>query len=386
MSKENLYKDLMNLVENSAKDEFYFDDRTLDDKVYRIFNYRLVSWQTFQENKNAKWARGIMFDITDAENPILVSRPMAKFFNYAEGGVNHSSSVIHLSAIQEKLDGSLISTYMHNGELRLKSKGSLESNQARAAMKFLNKPENNYLREFLLKYEEDGYTINLEWTSPNNRIVIGYDEDELRILNGIKREDGRLRLVYWKHATRGLPLVAERFDMLNAFYEAQRETKLTLDEYVEELYKEEEGEGYVLTLFDFENGSYQVKVKNFKYCNLHKLKDSINTPTALAELVIRGQTDDLVEAFTHDQTALDLIKEMEDLIIPVFNAIVRQVEDFYKLYHELDRKSYAIKAKESFAKEMSLAMNLYIGRANNYEEFAIKNMKELFGVSNDDKQ
>ena len=95
-----LYNNLMLLVEQSedvqtselcsgdniALDAFYFDDQKdeLTGKTYRIFNYRLASYTSFQK-QDAKNCRGTMFDITDINKPILVSLPPEKFFNYEEG-------------------------------------------------------------------------------------------------------------------------------------------------------------------------------------------------------------------------------------------------------------------------------------------------------------
>lgn len=373
-----LYNDLMNAVNTSEKKEFYFDDRVLDGIKYRIFNYRLVGFDTFTNNENAKWARGTMFDITDESCVKLICRPMLKFFNYAEGAVKHDSPEVEVLYIHEKLDGSLISTYLHQGELRLKSKGSLESAQAKAAEAFLNSPENAELKYILTRLAKSGCTANLEWTSPNNRIVVGYEKDELRLLNVIINDTGKLF-----------------FDIFNAINRPEFKAKTcyvkdleriksgeySLTELVEKMHNEEDGEGYVITLFNkITSEVYQVKVKNHKYCNLHKLKDSINSDKTLCELVVRGQTDDIVEAFTHDEAALNKINEMELKVIPIYNKMLLKVEAFNLYNKHLDRKEFAIKAKEELGNLLPLAMNLYLGKSNDYKEYAIKHMSTLFSI------
>lgn len=373
-----LYNDLMNAVNTSEKKEFYFDDRVLDGIKYRIFNYRLVGFDTFTNNENAKWARGTMFDITDEANVKLVCRPMQKFFNYAEGAVKHDSPEVEVLYIHEKLDGSLISTYLHQGELRLKSKGSLESTQAKDAEAFLNSPEQAELKYILTSIAKSGCTANLEWTSPDNRIVVDYEKDELRLLNIIINDTGKLF-----------------FDIFNAINRPEFKAKTcyvkdleriksgeySLTELVEKMYNEEFGEGYVITLFNkITSEVYQVKVKNHKYCNLHKLKDSINSNKTLCELVIRGQTDDIVEAFIHDEAALNKINEMELKVIPIYNKMLLKVEAFNLYNKHLDRKEFAIKAKEELGNLLPLAMNLYLGKSNDYKEYAIKHMSTLFSI------
>lgn len=381
MNNNRLYAGLMDLVENSDKKEFYYDDHMLDGVTYRIFNYRLVGFDTFTNNPYAKYARGIMFKLNEAYAE-LVCLPMNKFFNYAEGVVEHDSSDVMVESIYEKLDGSLISSYIHNGEVYLKSKGSLSSNQAQVAMVYIHKPENAEMLSFLELATQNGFTVNMEWTSPNNRIVVGYEKDELRVLN--------IRGLY-THELRTLTDTNVLPDKCRARNCAERVEELsegkTLTQLVNEMYKEETGEGYIINLYNHSsNTTYQVKIKNFKYCNLHKIKDSINTPTALCELVIRGQTDDLVEAFTEDKLALQLIKDMEDLIIPQFNSFVVDHQTFYILNKKLQRKDFAILARETEGIELPLAMNEWLGYETSYEDFAVKNMERLFGITNKEKQ
>src|SRR5579875_3617826 len=140
-AKQN-FQDLMNLIEKN--EAFCFRDFDLDDKKYRIMDYNLATWTAFQE-PNAINCRGIMFDITNLEDVRIVSLPPAKFFNYEEGGVPHHEGKIGDKMV--KMDGSLISSYIHNGDIYLKSKGSLFSSQALDAMKFLGREENAKLKE-----------------------------------------------------------------------------------------------------------------------------------------------------------------------------------------------------------------------------------------------
>lgn len=362
----DLYLELLNLVNNPEFDNaFIMTDHELDNKFYRIFNYRLVGWDTFQKHPNALESRGIMFDITDEDNVKIVSRPPKKFFNYAEGDVDHTKN--ELVAIHVKLDGSLISTYMHNGSLRLKSKGSINSQQAIDAMNWLSLPENKEFSEFLFR-NANNYTFNMEWTSPKNRIVIGYAEDKLSVLsirNNITGEETYVDEDFLFNHAKSLDI---NYD--------------NITELVNTMYLEEVGEGYVLTFRTPEGEGYRTKVKNFKYCNLHKIKDSISNPEALAELIIRGQSDDVIEAFSEDKVTIDLIISQEHYIIPIFNTMVKDIQEFYENNKDLSRKDYAIKAKNELSKYHAAVMNLYIGREVDYEDYAIRNLQKFFGIKN----
>lgn len=80
-----IYDALMDLV--SKNEAFYYQDFTLDGKVYRVFNYRLASYTDFLADF-ALEARGITFEVScenrDAVCYRLVCRPMQKFFNLNE--------------------------------------------------------------------------------------------------------------------------------------------------------------------------------------------------------------------------------------------------------------------------------------------------------------
>ena len=366
----------MNLCTDEKYEEaFFFKDFTLDDKVYRIFNYRLVGWNTFQEAPDSKKCRGTMFEISGNE-PVLASLPPDKFFNYAEGGVDHTARENDsLIFMHEKLDGSLISTYAHNGQLRLKSKGSISSSQAIESMEWLELEENKSLHDELKRLTVmQKCTVNLEWTGPQNRIVVGYDKPQLTILSIISNETGKVSLDF--NPEHNLFPRARRLT-LSQFSESG-----SLTDTVNSMYNETTGEGYVISFYGPDELFYQVKVKNHTYCNLHKIKDSISNPEALAELIIRGGVDDVYELFSDDQITCNLIEDMENKIIPIFNHMVAVTESFYFGNKDLTRKEYAIKAKHQLEMLMPLLMNLYIEREISYEDFAVRNLHKLFGVKN----
>ena len=375
------YTDLTKLV---AKDESFFSkDFTLEDKVYRIFNYRLASWTSFME-PSALNARGTMFDITDSANIKLVSLPPEKFFNYEEGNVNHT--IGRLGDKMVKMDGSLISTYMHNDELYLKSKGSLFSEQARWAMKLLAKEENAAFKDELTVLVKEGYTVNLEYTSPENRIVLPYQKEELTVLSVRSHENGEN---FFASKLKGLLAAKGNFPEILSHmvpYTDLRKENIDQAKFVIDVRNEQEGEGYVVEVVLNEEKSYLTKVKNLKYIALHNTKDSVNSPKRLFESIINEASDDLRSMFADDAYVLTKIKEMEDHVQPIYNHIVKTVEDFTAANKDLDRKTFAIKTKSEQPNFMGLIMNSYLGKENNYKEFAIKHRKEIFGVTDEEPQ
>ena len=138
---QTLYNDLMALCYDN--DSFYYKDICLQSINYRIFNYRLCSYVEFQSYLAALNCRGTMFNITDPTDIQLVCLPPEKFFNYNEGfGQSREHEKGKFGDKMEKMDGSLISTFLHRTHsnvetLQLKSKLSLTSQQAQEAMQLL---------------------------------------------------------------------------------------------------------------------------------------------------------------------------------------------------------------------------------------------------------
>lgn len=366
------YKQLMSLVETD--DAFFFKDFPYEDRVYRIFNYRLASWTSFQK-PSAMNCRGIMYDVTTDE-PKLVSLPMEKFFNFEEGNVDHYQNRMRTKMV--KMDGSLISTYLHNGKLMLKTKGALFSDQAIAAMNWLNKPENQTIKEQIEAIVADRFTANFEYSAPWNRIVCPYQEEKLTLLSITDHVTFKNR---FGADMINLLLELNADDLIPLAVEYMYEDGTDIDQELKNIRAEQEGEGYVIEFVRPDNTSYLVKVKTDKYLSLHRAKDSVYTPKRLFECVLDEATDDLRSLFHDDPYVLNMTSDMENRVQPVYNRIIKEVENFFETNKALGRKEYAILAQKEHPKLMGLLMLAYLNRPIDYKEFSKKNMKEIFGIS-----
>ncbi|NCQ52224.1 RNA ligase, T4 RnlA family [archaeon] len=374
---QETYKNLVELVKSD--ESFTFKDFSLQEKVYRIFNYRLASWTSFMA-PSALNCRGTMYDITNNEDVKLVSLPPEKFFNYEEGGVDHTVGKIGDKMV--KMDGSLISTYLHDDELYFKSKGSLFSSQALDAMKLMNLEENKKFKSELKSLINLGFTVNLEYTSPENRIVIPYQSEELTVLSVRSHDTGNNYF-----ATKLNKLLSEHgFDEIKknmVVHESLHGQEIKHSKFVDDIRLEQEGEGYVVEIVVNEDLSYLTKIKNIKYITLHNTKDSVNSPKRLFEAVIEEATDDLRAMFADDEYVLSKVTEMEKTVQPIFNHMVKTVESFVDENKNLDRKDFAIKAKSEHSNFMGLLMNGYLGQKIDYKFFAKKHAKDMFGIGED---
>jgi RNA ligase len=369
-----LYQDLMLLAGDD--NAFYFIDRLFNGRVFRVFNYRLASYTDFLK-PNAMESRGIMFEMIDGNPLSLISLPPKKFFNWNENPLTTNIDFTKTRSIMDKLDGSIMTTYkLSKDAIYLKSKTSLESDQANAANKFLNLCENSALLEFLMHMELNGYSVSMEFTDPQFRIVLPYQAPNLTVFSARRLIDGT-----------EYPYHLLQADM-NKFGCAHNLVKChfndiglcEIESFINNIPNMKDIEGYVVNV-----GGTNVKIKCNWYLSLHKTKDSINTPSKLFEVIINERSDDLRSLFIDDQYSSNLITEMEEKIIPEYNRIIYLVEKFHQMYKDVDRKTYAIAAKEQYPQLMSLCMNLYLGKTNDYQDFAIKNMTDIFGISNVNK-
>jgi T4 RnlA family RNA ligase len=363
--QSTLYHDLLNLV--TTNEAFYFQDFELDGKKYRIFNYRLASYTDFQA-ANALECRGHMFEV-DAEGKAirLASLPMRKFFNLNENPSTMGLDLSLVDTVELKADGSLISSYIHNGRLHFKSKGSLASEQAVDAMKWIHRDISGVFgfRKVIEDCERAGFTVNLEWCAPHNRIVIGYPVAHLKVLNVRSRLDGQYMNRTQMEDLFELDTLIERVDTggldVAAFVQS-------IPSMLGDI------EGYVARI-----GDLWFKVKTEKYMSLHHAKDSVNNPRRLFEAILDEGIDDLRVMFFEDPLAIQIIDEMQRKVDHVFNQMVKMVEAYYEENKALDRKEYAIKGQEHFKGTLyfGLAMAKYVGKTLEYKQFLKSKWKEL---------
>lgn len=370
----------MHLVKNAADYTFTYKDLVLEGNTYRIFDYHLASWTAFMQ-PNALNCRGTTFDITNPENPILVCLPPPKFFNYEEGTINHTKDK-YLGDVMTKMDGSLISSFLHNNSVRLKSKGHLFSAQALLAQELLEKKYSDLKLE-ILSLSNAGYTVNFEYTSPTNTIVVIYPSDRLTILNLRSLKDGKMFFgsEIKEKFSKDYPHVIKNLVDFKPLGNSSLVEGSLMDKFVDDVKKETEGEGYVVEIRSkLEPKNYLVKIKNNHYISLHHAKASIESPSRLLETIIYQRSDDLKALASNDKNFLSIIEKMEAQVMPIYNKLIVDVEAFYEANKSLDRKTYAQKGIQDLEMLFFLAMNKYLGRDPGYPDFAFKYRKKIFPI------
>jgi len=386
--QSRLFTHLENLV--VTNEAFFSKDIKHGNTIMRVYNYRLASYTDFLA-PDALEARGTMFEIDQNGKPVRLACLMPqKFFNYKENPstMNLDLSDDNIDGVMEKLDGSIISTLLIDDKLVLKSKTSLDSDHAATAMQYLN--QNTLFKQTLERLTRLGYSVHMELTSPVLRIVVGYEKVSLTVLNIRDTLNGT---IYYRSNLHSLPyaLSEENIQLLKDNWVTDLSIEEALHKYKDdpafigvtngadfvERVKDIRGiEGFVVRL---KNGQL-FKRKGDHYCHLHLLKENVSAPRRLFECVIAGASDDVKVMFADDAIAIKLITDMEQKVIPIYNNIISTVEGFYEDNKHLSRKDYAIKAQSVGDDLMGLKMNVYVGRTNDYAEFAIKH-NHLFGIN-----
>ncbi|ENR0918418.1 T4 RnlA family RNA ligase [Salmonella enterica] len=371
-----LYHNLMKLCEKN--EAFYWKDSTsVGGGIFRTVAYRLASYSDFLE-PDALECRGIMFEVRPDGSMIRVAcRTPQKFFNaYENPFVMFPKDMLSTEIVlaMDKRDGSIISTFRDNDEvIRTKSHTSMHSDHAINSTALIHADDE--LHQAIIEADTAMYTVNLEYTSPEFRIVLPYQKDELTVLNLRHRQTGDL-LVGEALKKRFPVLYKKSVFSMNGDIDKSFPMCHTLKDSINAVYGMTDIEGFVVQLKD----GTMFKIKTEWYCALHFTKDSINVDSRLYEAVLQGGSDDLKQLFATDQYCLDKIARMEQLVFSTYNHLQTEVQEFVDANKHLDRKEFALTVQRDLPNELNrqgLAFSLYNKKAVDYKEVMLKYMKNV---------
>lgn len=336
-----------NMMRNVQQDEnlFYADQVGLDGSKYRIFNYRLGAFSTFRDNPNAIQMRGIMFRMDD--EPELVCLPMEKFFNVNENAWTQDLDFSRAQHTFFKEDGSLISTWMGtDGQMHVKSKGSLHSDQVKGSQKLLGLFED--FSDQLRRVTAEDYTVDMEYVGPDNQIVLSYPWPALRVLGARHNATGEyvnygtLQDWFGDNVVDDLDLTPEELENLPTW-------------------KEIEG---VVVQFDKDYPVFRAKLKTQWYLDRHRLISDITNLNTLVDMILRDELDDALTVLdNHHEGVRKELMRVQTQVSKDYNHMVNQAYKFYEENKDLDRKEFALKGQSMFpAHIFHAAMNAYTGK------------------------
>lgn len=278
-------------------------ERMINVREYPELGLRLYDYSQFAQfsrtwNTETKTCRGL---ITTTDG-FVVARGFPKFANFAEHAENSAFGPLPLDEpfeMFEKLDGSLGILYRvpGTGELRISTRGSLMSDQAKHATALFQKrygdqeiPEGvTYLFEIIYPQYE-GTCPTCELTHLGNRIVVNYGTfDDLVLLAVLDNATGL-----------DLPLPADWPGPVVKRYESGRDlaqiaqlvSESRIHEVADGLEDTPDFEGFVVR---FKNSNIRSKIKGPSYLIAHAAVDNLSTKSVWEALSTGQSLEALVE-------------------------------------------------------------------------------------------
>jgi RNA ligase len=262
-----------------------------------IFNY-LISFpgafpfpNTGDEALDREYAilrecRGLTF----SADGTIIARKFAKFFNVNEKPESQID-VIDWSQphrVLEKLDGSMITPMIVDGEVRWCTKMGL-TDVAKPVDEFVKK---NPIYERLARACIDqGVTAIFEWCSRQQRIVVDYPEDRLVLLAIRDNLSGQ----YWTYEQMSAIQFWDGEEFLCdatgiEIVRALPGSAAAIQQFMAEVHDMEGLEGYIIR---FDDGR-MYKVKGLWYCQIHRTKDFLQHEKDVLAMICHDTVDDVL--------------------------------------------------------------------------------------------
>lgn len=271
-----------------------------------LFNYTdKCTYERFW-NEDTLSARGTIYNKVTGE---IVARAFDKFFNLGEHGITEEILPKKRFIALEKADGSLGIVYFDtNCNMRVATRGSFKSDQAKWATEFTERTDRLYY-SFFKHLLQLGYTPLVEIIYPQNRIIVNYgDKEDLVVLGARNIQDGSYYPFY------ELQQLCEDYGV--SVCKAYSYSLATLKELQKTI--DWQNEGWVLT---YENG-FRVKVKGEDYCRIAKVKSCLS-PLSVWEAMVEGKAEQYIaemsdEIHAEAQQIYDNIKFQHNMLISSF--------------------------------------------------------------------
>ncbi len=265
-----------------------------EDEKFIICRYVATMPETFQTIYDLE-CRCLIFDRASGD---ILSRTLHKPFNLGERQSLYDLDFSEPAHLSLKLDGSMIGAFFHEGNLHFHTRGGI----SQKALEAKSHATPNDIQTARLAIE-DGYTPIFEYTSPDNRVVIPYEQSSLTLLT-----------VRHIHTGAYNQALAERLcGQTGTSFAPTLISGLSSPAQVEavmvDLQARNDIEGAMLCFPD----GHRLKIKTFDYSHRHKILANIANEKYAYQAVIDGVVDDTSVALGGDRgkILLDFAAEVE---------------------------------------------------------------------------
>lgn len=293
---------------------------------YSVVDYLYEDNDSFNDPIRVQ-CRGLKFN----EGGHIIGRPFHKFFNYGQKLIAYNWNEPH--TIMTKMDGSMVHSCIIGNEMRLCTRMGI-TDQSLMAEKYLTDNQ----RDWLWSLHYTGFNAIFEFISPDNRIVISYDEPELIILAVRHAVYG----TYWESVTPAAP-----------FKSVEKHSFTINDSNVADLREKTTGiEGYVVR---WEDGTY-VKIKGDEYTQMHRAVSFFERENMILPIVLDSQCDDLYPSLSQENSSrlfdyeANVLKEYIDWIDKVKSRVA------VSILEGESRKDFAVSIMKEYPKAITGAM------------------------------
>jgi len=282
---------------------------------------------------------------------------------------------LNIERVANKDDGSAIRFLIINNELIAKTKFSFQSEQTKMAMKVVNaKPK---LKAFILKTLELELAALFEIVSPDNKIVLSYNETNLKLLQLREEKTGRylniydndlvskynittadeenlelLKLISSTNTKKKaeIKLGEKKFTSLNDFLnfigegEKEQAEMSVLDLLLLSTNYIEEKEGFVVTM-----DGKMAKIKHRSYMELHGLLTGGLKEHKLILQITEETIDDVIAQLPEENISeREFVNEVTEIITNHINHLTNKSNELYLDSKDMERKEIVMKYKSKF--------------------------------------
>lgn len=335
---------------------------------YDVIDYAYVLSETFDRPERLE-CRGLKF----AKDGSLIARPFHKFFNLGERQGLEAIDWSRSHLILGKLDGSMVHPCMINGELVFMTRSGLT---AQSALALSHADEG--VRRLCAEFIGDGLTCMFEFTSPDNRIVLAYEQPTLTLLAARDNTTG----IYLSHSQLSQRSAAHKVRLVEPIPAHPEMTA-----FVALARAQADIEGYVIA---FDDG-HRLKLKTDYYALRHKALSGLAFEKNVLLWVVQDVVDDIVPLLA--PRLADRLRAYQTVIEAGLSRNCDRVRQFVAAHAGLERRAFALAVQQHLDRRLQpVAFSLLDGKdgrvvlkrqleSATHSETRVEELRDLYGMA-----